>query len=533
MFESIRKEHRDEGLSVRALAKRHRVHRRTVEQALANATPPARKVPVRQSPVLGAHREQVRAWLVADLDAPRKQRHTARRVWQRLTEEYDAQLAESTVRALVAQLKEEIAASTRLVPIGQEHPEGEEAEVDFGEFWAWIDGVYLKLWMFALRLSHSGRAVHIAYANQAQESFLDGHVHAFTVLGGVPGRIRYDNLKPAVVKVLLGRDRLENVRFITLRSHYCYDSFFCEPGIGGAHEKGGIEGEIGRFRRRHLVPVPRAGSLAELNAQLAAGDLADQQRRIAARTETVGAAAAREVGSLRALPVEAFDVATQLACHVDAKARICVRQSYYSVPAHLAGAKVSVALGARSFTVRDARPGRPAVIVAEHLRSLHKNTQDLVLDHYLEILTRRPGAFAGATALCQARTAGAFTAEHEAFWAAARRKYGDSAGTRALIGVLLLHRTLPREAVLVGMTAAIGLGRLDADLVAIEARRHLEPPAEHGRTLTGVGDGVGDVSEAGVIVLAEYERPAPTLHGYDQLLATSGSGVDTTAVRAG
>jgi len=118
MFESIRKEHRDEGLSVRALAKRHRVHRRTVEQALANATPPVRKVPVRESPVLGAHRAQVRAWLVADLTAPRKLRHTARRVWQRLTEEHDAQLAESTVRAMVAQLKEEIAASTRLVPIG-------------------------------------------------------------------------------------------------------------------------------------------------------------------------------------------------------------------------------------------------------------------------------------------------------------------------------------------------------------------------------------------------------------------------------
>jgi transposase len=528
MFESIRKDHRDEGLSVRALAKRYRVHRRTVEQALANASPPVRKVPVRQSPVLGAHRAQVRAWLVADLEAPRKQRHTARRVWQRLTEEHDAQLAESTVRALVAQLKEEIAASTRLVPIGQEHPEGAEAEVDFGEFWAWIDGVYMKLWMFALRLSHSGRAVHIAYANQAQESFLDGHVHAFTVLGGVPGRIRYDNLKPAVIKVLLGRDRLENVRFITLRSHYCYDSFFCEPGIGGAHEKGGIEGEIGRFRRRHLVPVPRAGSLAELNAQLAAGDLADQRRHIAARTETVGAAAARELGSLRALPAEVFDVATQLACHVDAKARICVRQSYYSVPAHLAGAKVSVALGARSFTVRDARPGRPAIIVAEHVRSLHKNTQDLVLDHYLEILARRPGAFAGATALAQARAAGLFTAQHEAFWTAARRAHGDSAGTRALIGVLLLHRTLSRDAVLAGMTAAVRLGRLDADLVAIEARRHLEPPALRDPTVAGVGED----AEADVIVLAEYERPAPTLHGYDQLLAAGSGTVNATASRA-
>ena len=100
-----------------------------------------------------------------------------------------------------------------------------EAEVDFGEFRAVIAGIVVTLWMFVLRLSHSGKAVHIAYANQAHESFLDGHVRAFTTLGGVPtGMIRYDNLRPAVIRVLLGRDRWENERFIGLRSHYGYDS---------------------------------------------------------------------------------------------------------------------------------------------------------------------------------------------------------------------------------------------------------------------------------------------------------------------
>jgi transposase len=429
-------------------------------------------------------------------------------VWQRLRDEHGAQLAESTVRGLVGQVRAEIAATTRVVPIGQEHAAGAEAEVDFGEFMAWIDGVYVKLWMFALRLSHSGRAVHVAYANQAQESFLDGHVHAFTTLGGVPtGQIRYDNLRPAVVRVLLGRERMENERFIALRSHYGYDSFFCEPGIGGAHEKGGVEGEIGRFRRRHLTPVPKAASLADLNDQLAAADALDQDRHIAARVETVGQAAAREQVALRALPVEPFDVSTALTCHVDAKARVCVRQSYYSVPAHLAGARVSVALGARSFTVRDARPGRPAVVVAEHTRSLHKNTQTLVLDHYLEVLARRPGALPAATALAAARAAGLFTAGHDEFWAAARRQHGDSAGTRVLIEVLLLHRRLPTEAVLTAMAAAVRLGRLEADLVAVEARRHLEPARPTGL----VGDRVPDI--------AEHPRPMPTLSGYDTLLA--------------
>ena len=116
--------------------------------------------------------------------------------------------------------------------------------------------------MFVMRLSHSGRAFHMAFGNQAQESFLEGHVRAFEHFAGVPGLIRYDNLKPAVVRVLRGRDRIESERFIALRSHYSFDSFFCRPGVEGAHEKGGVEGEIGRFRRRHLVPVPAVASMA-------------------------------------------------------------------------------------------------------------------------------------------------------------------------------------------------------------------------------------------------------------------------------
>ncbi len=116
-----------------------------------------------------------------------------------------------------------------------------------------------------MRLSASGRGFCRANLNEAQEVFLDGHVRAFAHFGGVPGRIRYDNLKAAVVKVLKGRDRHESERFIALRSNYRFDSFFCMPGIDGAYEKGGVEGEVGRFRRRHLVPVPRVGSMAELN----------------------------------------------------------------------------------------------------------------------------------------------------------------------------------------------------------------------------------------------------------------------------
>jgi hypothetical protein len=143
--------------------------------------------------------------------------------------------------------------------VPQAHLPGAEAEVDFGEFHAVIAGVLLKLWMFVMRLSCPGRAFHVAFATQAQEAFLEGHVLALEYFGAVPGRVRYDNLKPAVVRVLRGRDRAESERFIALRSHYGFDSFFCTPGKEGAYEKGGVEGEIGRFAAATWCPSPPPG----------------------------------------------------------------------------------------------------------------------------------------------------------------------------------------------------------------------------------------------------------------------------------
>lgn len=363
----------------------------------------------------------------------------------------------------------------------------------------------MVLFMFCLRLSHSGKAVHVAYANQTQESFLDGHVRAFETFGGVPtGMVRYDNLKPAVIRVALGRERFEHPRFVALRSHYGYDSFFCAPGIEGAHEKGGVEGEIGRFRRRHLTPVPHVGSLAALNEALAAADARDDARRIAARSETVGAAAARELALLRPLPARRFDVSLSLPVRVDAKARVCVRQAYYSVPARLVGRRPEARLGATGVRVLDA-----GLVVAEHTRSLHKGSEDLVLDHYLEILVRKPGALAGATALVRARASGAFTPEHQRFWDGARKQLGDGPGTRALVGVLLLHRTLPAQAVVAGITAVLPLMRFDPDLVAVQARRTM---------LTQAAPPPPVPIPATASPAAAQTRTAPSLRDYDRLL---------------
>ena len=366
LFEQIRRDRRLEQLSIRELAERHGVHRRAVRQALASALPPPRKTyPPRQRPAIEPWVPVIDEWLLADQDAPRKQRHTARRVWQRLVAEHQATLAEVTVSRYVARRRIELGLVEVDVSIPQTHPPGAEAEVDFGEFYSTRDGEDVKCWMFVMRLSHSGKAFHVAFGTQAQEAFLEGHVLAFEHFGGVPGRVRYDNLKPAVVRVLRGRDRTESERFTALRSHYGFDSFFCRPGIEGAHEKGGVEGEIGRFRRRHLVPVPKVESLAGLNELIAAGDLLDDDRVITGRPITIGAAFAVEARALMALPGEGFDPARLLEARVDNRARVSVRQCFYSVPARYAGRRLPVRLAARTVEIFDG-----PTVVARHERAV-------------------------------------------------------------------------------------------------------------------------------------------------------------------
>lgn len=499
LFEEIRVDHRREGLSIRELAVRHQVHRRTVRQALASAVPPPRKeYSSRGRPAIDPFRQVIDAWLVADLKAPVKQRHTARRVWQRLVAEHGADVAEVTVSRYVALRRRELGLDKVEVFVPQDHPLGAEAEVDFGEFHIVLRGQDLKVWMFAMRLSASGKTFHHGFANQAQEAFLEGHVRAFENFGGVPARIRYDNLKPAVVRILKGRDRVENDRFTALRSHYGFESFFCIPGKDGAHEKGGIEGEIGRFRRAHLTPVPQVDSMADLNVLIDAGDLADDARVITGHHAAVGAEFAAEQTTLAPLPGDAFDASSVISAKVDSRSRVCVRQAYYSVPVRYVAKRLTVRLGAAVVEILDG-----AKVVAVHERATAKYVDVLDLDHYLEILARKPGALPGASALTQAKAAGVFTGAHQAYWDAARAKRGDGPGTRDLIEVLLAHRTLPAPALVAAMRTAVTSSVLDPASVIIDARRAAEPP-------------IAPVVPIGA--LARYDRPTPTLAGYDALL---------------
>jgi hypothetical protein len=355
------------------------------------------------------------------------------------------------------------------VPIAQDHRFGKEAEVDFGEFWIYLAGVRTKVYLFALRLSASGKAFHRAYATCAQEAFFDGHVRAFERFGGVPKRCRYDNLKPAVIRVLIGRDRLESERFVVLRSHYRFDSFYCIPGKKGAHEKGGVEGDIGRFRRNHLVPVPRVDSLTQLNDLLDAADSKDDHRHIDGRLNTVAQDFACEETALLALPVEKFDASVSLFARVDQKSRISVRHCHYSVPVALVGKRLLIKLGPTHLDV--VHEGK---VVTTHERATKNKSETLLLDHYLETLEKKPGAFIGSTALTQARTQGVFSPTHDRFLSQARRKLGDKAGTKAMIDVLLLHRHYGADVVIEGMQKALCVGNVDANVVAIEVRRAVD-----------------------------------------------------------
>ena len=227
LFDRIRHDSWREGLSVRALARKYGVHRRLVREALTRAEPAPRKPPERRSPQLEPLKEIIDGWLRADLDAPRKQRHTAKRIHDRLAVERGAaDVSYSAVRDYVARRRPEIRIEEGRGPakvfVPQHHPPGQDAEVDFGELWVRLAGVMTKCYLFVFRMSYSGKAVHRVFATCGQEAFLEGHVHAFTVLGGIPaGQVRYDNLNSAVWKVLLrGRARAENPRWTAFRSHY-------------------------------------------------------------------------------------------------------------------------------------------------------------------------------------------------------------------------------------------------------------------------------------------------------------------------
>ncbi len=496
-FEQIRRDHAREGLSIRALAKRHGVHRRAVRQALDSAVPPPKRAPQsRPAPRLGPFRALIEEWLKADQEAPRKQRHTARRIWQRLVAEQGAEVSERQVCRYVAAKRREIGEVEAFVPLVSEA--GVEAEVDWGEAQVILRGEPRVVHLFLMRACHSGASFAIAFESETQQAFLEGHVCALEYFGGVFDLIRYDNLKAAVAKVLKGRRRTESDRFVALRSHYRFESSFCLSGKRGAHEKGGVEGEVGRFRRRHLVPVPKVGSLAELNELLEEACWSDLERTIRGRSEPVGEMLARERALLGDLPREAHCSAEEATPRVDSKAMVTVRQNRYSVPAALAGLRVRAKIGAREISF-----WHDGKVIATHERLAGKHGSSAQLEHYLDLLARKPGALARSLALRQERDRGDWPPCFDRLWGAISERVGRAEAARQMVDVLLLCRELGSARVELAVSGALAAGAHDGRAVALLARRAERPavPAlELEERLAGVGS-----------------PPPQDLSGYDRL----------------
>jgi len=500
-FEQIRRDREREGLSIRALAARHGVHRRAVRQALTSPLPAAKQSPVsRPAPKLGAYRELIDEWLVADLDAPRKQRHTAKRIWRRLVDEHGVEVAETTVRDHVRKRRRELGLASREVFVPQVHAPGQTAEVDWGQAEIELAGARTRVHLFFMRSCFSGAAFSMASPVETQQAFLEGHAHAFAWFDGVFAEVRYDNLTSAVKQVLKGRRRVESDRFVALRSHYLYDSIFTTPGIAGAHEKGGVEGEVGRLRRNHLVPVPAVGSIAQLNRLLREACEHDLSRRIAGRSLTVAEQLAIERPALRALPAEPFDATETTTVRVDSKALVTVRQNRYSVPVALAGLRVGAAVGAREIII-----SHQGHVVARHERLHGRFATSARLDHYLELLARKPGGLQRSLALAQERDRGAWPACFDELWRALADRYGASEAARQMVDVLMLVREHGPARVELAVRGTLAAGAIDGRAVAVLARRTDSPrPAP---ALDGLSDR-----------LVVHDRPEPDLAGYDQLI---------------
>lgn len=502
-YEVIRRDYYVHGRSKRWIARHHHVHRRTVRQALACSIPPARKAVSREPVVLTREiRAQVDEWLVGDGCAPRKQRHTSRRVYQRLVYESDYVGAESTVRRYVGRRRRELGLrGEAFVP--QAPVAGEEAQVDWYE--AAVDFAEGRrvVQFFVMRASYSARSFHMGFERQTQQAFLEGHVAALEYFGGVFARVRYDNLGSAVKRVMRGRRREETARFVALRSHYLFEAEFCRPGVHGAHEKGGVESEVGRFRRAHLVPVPAVRDLDELNSYLRRCSAEDDERYVAERTRKVSQDWDTEHGHLRPLPREAYPTAEVSTVRVDAKSRIRVRTNHYSVPVRLVGQRVEVQAHARWLVM--VHGGHE---VARHRRLYTRHGEQLELDHYLELLVHKPGAFPRSRPLAQARAAGRWPTIYDRLWRGLKERYGEARGTRQLIDVLMLHRSASTHAVHAAVEQALSLGCCDGGAIAVLVRQHrvCEPLAP---VLTGLGE-LARYAQGHAVGLAAYDALTPS-----------------------
>ncbi|NJL70846.1 MAG: IS21 family transposase [Candidatus Competibacteraceae bacterium] len=314
-------------------------------------------------PTTGPWHEQVAEIIEEDKKAPRKQRHTAKRIFERLKERgYEG--SERSIRQIVATLKNK-PSSDAFVPLL--FAPGKDAQVDFGESYADIGGQRVKLHGFEMRLNFSRKKFVMFFPSTDKEAFLEGHVRAFQYFQGVVDRISYDNLSAAVAHIGKGKDRSLTSEFKQLKGFYNFKTNFCTPGEDGAHEKGGVENGVGFARRNWMVPVPKFDSIDELNADILSKCQADDKRTVEGQQQTIAQAFAEEHTHLLVLPARPFDPAVQQQGSVDSYCTVQLKNNHYSVPPQYVGKILTI----RSYWNRvEITTGLEKI--AEHPRSYGK-----------------------------------------------------------------------------------------------------------------------------------------------------------------
>lgn len=494
--EAIRRAYFIEGRSIRAIAREFHCGRAAVRKAIASAEAVRyTRKRAREAPVLGPYKARIDQLLAENMRLPRKQRYTWRKIYECIKAE-GYRGSESGVRAYIAQQRQEQQRPQVYLPL--EFDPGSDAQVDWGEGIAIIAGERLTVQLFYMRLCYSRRLFMMAFPAQNQESFFEGHVRAFHHFQGVPRRISYDNLKAAVQRVLAGRDRQEQERFIVFRSHYLFESHFCTPGQ--AHEKGGVEHGVGFGRRNFLVPIPQVASFEELNAHLLAQCLADDERRVEGQAMTIGEAWEGEQRALRPLPTRDFDCCVTLPVRLTPYSQVIFETNRYSVPADQAHANLVVK--AYPFRVEILHLEK---VIASHPRCYGKKQDILDPLHYLPLLEQRPGAFEHAKPIRRWREG--WPAVYEELLAHLRGQWPDGRGIREFVRVLKLHQEYPAELVEQAVRQALAYGCAHADGVQLCLHQLLNP---QGPLLS--------LDLADQPQLSGVELPAPDLSCYDQLL---------------
>jgi transposase len=368
-----------EGRSARQVAKELGISRRTVRKYLTEAVPIRTETQPRLRPVWDAVRMRVEQVLAESAQwTGGKQRLTATRLHELLVAE-GHRVGVTLIKEAVAEWKRQ----RREVFVPLTYRPGDLAEVDFFEVLVDLDGTRRKAWLFLMRLMYSGRDFAWIYERQDQVSFLDGHVRAFAHFGGVPARLAYDNLKAAVVRILVGGERALTPRFAALASHYLFEPCFCRPGEG--HDKGGVEARGKALRQQALVPIPTGATLEAINAALLARLDTRLETKRDVTGQTIGGRFLEEQRLFRPAPV-LFEAEATTVATVTPRALVRVEGAYYSVPSRWAGLDLIVRIGATSVTL----VGKDGTRIRHRRKRFGQRSIDY--RHYLPELARKPQA---------------------------------------------------------------------------------------------------------------------------------------------